>query len=298
MVRPFDYYRPKRFEEAFELLTTPDKNVFPLAGATDLIPMTRDEAWHPDMVVDIKALPGLHRLEEVEAGLCDTLGVGKCLYVGAAVRMNELVRSERVHRSWGLLAQGAASMGNEQVRNRATIGGNLCTASPAADTAPALLALEALALIRGPEGERSVPIADFFQGPRKTVLKKGELLVGLLVPPHPPEAAATYIKLSRRKAADLSIVGIACMAYPQNGHYRWRMAMGAVAPTPVRVPDAEAILNESHGPDAIAKATTCAYTECCPITDVRSSAEYREAMVVRISRRAIEEVLDLLGKEV
>jgi carbon-monoxide dehydrogenase medium subunit len=298
MMRPFDYQQPKHFEEAFELLLTPDKTVYPLAGATDLIPMTRDGNWQPDVVVDIKMLPGLHRLEEVEAGQCDALGVGKCLYVGAAVRMNELVRSDLVHRSWGLLAQGAASMGNEQVRNRATIGGNLCTASPAADTAPALLTLEALALIKGPAGERSVPIADFFQGPRQTVLRKGELLVGLLVPPHPPKAAATYMKLSRRKAADLAIVGIACLAYPYNGGYRWRVAMGAVAPTPVRVPQAEAILNAGHDADAIEEATRCAFDECCPIDDVRSSADYRRAMVVRMSRRAIKEVLSLLGEEV
>jgi carbon-monoxide dehydrogenase medium subunit len=298
MMQPFDYYRPESFDEAFELLAMPDKAVFPMAGATDLIPMTRDGNWQPDMVVDVKALPGLHTLEAVEQEPCETPGSEKCLYVGAAVRMNDLVRSELVHRSWGLLAQGAASMGNEQVRNRATIGGNLCTASPAADTAPALLALEALALIRGPEGERCVPITNFFQGPRKTVLKKGELLVGLLVPPHPPGAAATYIKLSRRKAADLSIVGIACLAYPHNGGYRWRMAMGAVAPTPVRVPEAEAILNAGHSPADIERATRCAFDECCPIDDVRSSAEYRRAMVVRISRRAIKEVLTLLGEEV
>ena len=297
MVRPFDYYRPESFEEAFDLLMTPDKAVFPMAGATDLIPMTRDDNWQPDIVVDIKALRGLRKIELVDSDLCDALGVGKCLYVGAAVRMNELMRSERVHRSWGLLAQGAASMGNEQVRNRATLGGNLCTASPAADAAPALLTLEALALIRGPRGERSVPIADFFQGPRKTVLRTGELLVGLLVPPPPVGSAATYIKLSRRKAADLSIVGVACLAYPHDGGFRWRMALGAVAPTPVRVPEAEAVLNAGYDVEAIEQAAVCAFDECCPISDVRSSAEYRRAMVVRMSRRAIEEVLDLLGEE-
>ncbi|MGC9397589.1 MAG: FAD binding domain-containing protein [Anaerolineae bacterium] len=298
MMQAFDYYRPQSFEEAFELLTLPDKTVFPMAGATDLIPMTRDENWRPDVVVDVKALPGLRRLEEVEAGPCDALGVGKCLYVGAAVRMNELVRSDLVRRSWGLLAQGAATVGNEQVRNRATLGGNLCTASPAADTAPALLALEALALIRGPEGERSVPLADFFRGPRKTVLKKGELLVGLLVPPHPPQAAATYIKLSRRKAADLSIVGVACLAYPRNGGYRWRLALGAVAPTPVRASKAETILDAGHGAGDVEKAAACALEACAPIADIRSGLQYRRAMIVRVTRRAIEEVLTLLGKEV
>ncbi|MFP4344968.1 MAG: FAD binding domain-containing protein [Anaerolineales bacterium] len=279
-MQPFDYYKPDTFEEAFRLLTKPGIAVLPVAGATDLIPMTRDEHWRPDAVVDVKGLPGLGDLKET----------GEGLFVGAAVRMNEIARSELVRSRWGVLAEGAASMGNEQVRNRATIGGNLCTASPAADTAPALLVLEAEAVVRGPEGERRLPIAEFFRGPKQNALQKGELLVGLLVPKPPEGSVGVYRKLSRRKAADLSIVGVAALAYPVDGNYKWRIAMGAVAPTPIRADQAEAVLNEGYDAAAVQKATRCAFDACCPIDDIRSSVEYRRAMVVRITRRAVEAV--------
>ena len=185
-------------------------------------------------------------------------------------------------------------MGNEQVRNRATLGGNLCTASPAADSAPALLTLEANVVIRGAAGERRVPIAEFFLGPRKTALHKGELLVGVIIPAPPVGAVGTYVKLSRRKAGDLAIVGVAALAYPHNGGYSWRLALGAVAPTPIRAPEAEATLNTGHDEAAIEYATKCAFDACCPIDDIRASAEYRKAMVSRIARRAIEGVLEKL----
>lgn len=285
-MRPFDYTRPETFEEAFRLLMLPDKSVLPLAGATDLIPMTRDEHWQPDVVVDVKGLPGL----------CDITETPEGLFVGAAVRMAELVHHPLVNGPrWNLLAQAAAAMGNEQIRNRATLGGNLCTASPAADSAPALLALEAFAVIRGAAGERRVPIAEFFLGPRKTALQKGELLMGVLIPAPPEGTAATYVKLSRRKAGDLAIVGVAALAYPHNGGYQWRVALGAVAPTPIRAPEAEAALAAGHDEVHIERATKCAFDTCCPIDDIRASAEYRKAMVSRIARRAIEGVLQKLS---
>lgn len=284
-MRPFDYYKPDTFEEAFRLLMLPDKKVFPLAGATDLIPNVRDERWLPDVVVDVKALPGMRDIQETPEGL----------FVGAAVRMAELVHHPLVNSPrWNLLAQAAAAMGNEQVRNRATLGGNLCTASPAADSAPALLALEAFAVMQGPAGERRVPMAEFFRGPRKTALQPGELLTGVLIPAPPAGTAATYVKLSRRKAGDLAIVGVAALAYPHNGGYVWRIALGAVAPTPIRAPEAEAALNAGHDEASIERATQCAFDACCPIDDIRSSAEYRKAMVSRIARRAIESVVEKL----
>lgn len=284
-MRPFDYYRPETFEEAFRLLVLPDKKVMPLAGATDLIPMVRDEHWQPDVVVDVKGLPGVSDVVETPEGL----------FVGAAVRMADLVHHPLVNSArWNLLAQAAAAMGNEQVRNRATLGGNLCTASPAADSAPALLTLEANVVIRGAAGERRVPIAEFFLGPRKTALHKGELLVGVIIPAPPVGAVGTYVKLSRRKAGDLAIVGVAALAYPHNGGYSWRLALGAVAPTPIRAPEAEATLNAGHDEAAIEHATKCAFDACCPIDDIRASAEYRKAMVSRIARRAIEGVLEKL----
>ncbi len=286
-MRPFDYYQPQSFEEAFEFLALPGS--IPLAGATDVIPMVRDGHWAPDAVVDLKGLPGLR---EIEIAAHEGCGPGECLYVGAAARMNEIARSELVRSHWDLLAQGAASMGNEQVRNRATLGGNLCTASPAADSAPALLALEAHVLIRGPEGERSVRAEEFFTGPRRTVLVPGEIVVGVAIPKPPEGSVGRYEKLSRRKAADLSIVGVAALAVPNGAGYSWRIALGAVAPTPIRSSEAEAILNQGYDDAAIDEAASGAYDACCPITDIRASADYRRAMITNVSRRAIRAVAE------
>jgi len=290
-MQPFDYYKPKDFDEAFNLLTLPDKVMYPLAGATDLIPHTRDGVWKPDVVVDIKGLPGLRDIKVEGLEPCCGCAPGECLYVGGAVRMNEIARSELVRSHWDLLAQGAAAMGNEQVRNRATLGGNLGTASPAADSAPALLALEASVLVKGPEGDRSIPVNKFFVGPKRNALKRGEIIVGVLIPKPPKGAVGVYEKLSRRKAGDLSVVGVAVMAYPHDDSTQWRVALGAVAPTPIRSPQAEAILNAGHDAAHIDEAVAAAYGCCCPIDDVRASAEYRQAMVVNVTRRAIRTLL-------
>lgn len=294
-MQPFDYYKPTSFEEVFKLLSLPDKVMYPLAGATDLIPHTRDGAWKPDGVVDVKGLPGLRDLTVEGLEPCCGCAPGACLYVGAAVRMNEIARSELVRSHWDVLAQAATAMGNEQVRNRATLGGNLGTASPAADSAPALLALEASVLVKGPEGDRSIPVDKFFVGPKRNALKRGEIIVGVLIPKPPADSVAVFEKLSRRKAGDLSVVSVAVLASPllsgERPGVRWRVALGAVAPTPIRSPQAEAILNEGHDAAHIDEAAAAAYGCARPIDDVRASAEYRQAMVVNITRRAIRTVV-------
>jgi CO/xanthine dehydrogenase FAD-binding subunit len=229
---------------------------------------------------------------------CCGCAPGACLYVGAAVRMNEIAHSELIRSHWDLLAQAAAAMGNEQVRNRATLGGNLGTASPAADSAPALLALEASVLVKGPEGDRSIPIDNFFAGPKRNALKKGELIVGILIPKPPAGSIGVYEKLSRRKAGDLAVVGVAVMASPllsgEGQGVRWRVALGAVSPTPIRSPQAEAILNDGYDAAHIDEAAAAAYGCCCPIDDVRASAAYRQMMVVNVTRRAIRAVVQQL----
>ena len=290
-MQAFNYCRPTSFDEAFRWLAKVDQLVVPVAGATDLIPRIRDGLLRPDVVLDIKDLPDLRALKRIHGGPASVNSGTSDLYVGAAVRMNELARSELVSSHWGVLALAAASMGNEQVRNRATIGGNICTASPAADTAPALYALEAAVCIKGPDGDRTVPIADFFAGPRKNALHRGELVAGLSIPQPPEGSIGHFEKLSRRKAGDLSIVSVAVLAVPANPSYRWRLALGAVGPTPLRSPESEAILSASLTDEAIDRAAASAYGCCCPISDIRSGLEYRQAMVINLTRRAIREVI-------
>ncbi len=295
-MQQFDYYKPESFEQAFRLLAQPGTNVLVLAGGTDLISHTRDGVWHPDAVVDIKSLPGLTTIEVIHSDPCCGYSPGECLYIGAAVQMNEIIHSGVVSLHWNLLQQAASAMGNEQVRNRATIGGNICTASPAADIAPGLLVLETKVLIKGPQGDRCLKIEDFFVSPKVNALKKGEIVVGLLVPQPPVGSYGHYEKLSRRKAGDLSIVSVAALAMPSPQGSLWRLALGAVAPTPIRAYESETILNDSCGDIAIDKAAAAAYGCCCPISDIRSSMEYRQVMVVNITRRAIRAVLNHLAE--
>jgi len=293
-MQPFDYYRPDGYKQAFGLLSDPDKTAVAIAGGTDVIPLTRDRHLQPDLVVDIKGLPGMRDLGLNSIEPCCGPGTGECLYVGAAVTMNELARSDVVQGSWPILADAAAAMGNEQIRNRATIGGNIGTASPAADSAPALYVLEACVLVKGLSGDRSIPIDRFFIGPRRHALKRGEIIAGLLVPRLPAGAIGHHEKLSRRKAGDLSIVSVAVLALPSDGHVDWRVALGAVAPTPVRAPQAEAALAKGHDAEHIDLAAAAAYGCSRPIADIRSGVEYRQAMIVNLVRRSVQSVVNRL----
>ena len=294
-MRPFDYYKPESFDEAFKLLTMPDKVVMPLAGSTDLIPMVRDERWSPDVVVDIKGLPGLRDIKLVASGPGCGDCEGECLYVGAAARMSEIARSPLVNRHWGVLAQAAGAVGHEQVRNRATLGGNMGTASPAGDTLSALLVLEAEVLIKGAGGERCVPVTKFFLGPRKTALRQGEIIVAVLLFPLPEGSAGSYERLSRRRGADLALVGVSALAVPHAGGYQWRLALCAVAPTPIRVPEAEAVLSAGHDAVTLEQAAQLALAASHPIDDVRATAAYRREMVVELTRRVLQHVVEQLA---
>ena len=167
----------------------------------------------------------------------------------------------------------------------------MCTASPAADTPPALLVLDAIVVIRGLKGERRVPVKDFFVHVRKTVLQKGELVVGVVIPKPPKGSAGSFAKLSRRRGSDLSIVSVAVEAFPKKNGYDWRIAMGSVAPTPIRVPEAEAILAESHDGENILKAARAASVAAKPISDIRSSEAYRKQMIINMAKRAINEAV-------
>lgn len=280
-MQPFDYYKPKDYKEAFDILAMPGKKVVPMAGGTDVIPLYRDEAITMDAVLDVKGLPGIGEIKETPAGLI----------VGAACRMVDIAASPLVLSKWKALAEGAGLVGSEQVRHRATIGGNICTASPCADTPPALYVLDAKVIVRSAAGERQIPVADFYKWVRRTDLQPGELVVGFLLPHPAPGSAGAYVRLSRRKGSDLSIVSSAAFASKVNGGYTWRIALGAVAPTPIRVPEAEAVLNAGYDADHIRQAAEIAAAKSKPITDVRSSEKYRRLMVAQMTRRAIENVV-------
>ncbi len=283
-MQPFDYVIPRTHAEASQLLASQNGAARPLLGGTDLLVRIRGGFVHPATVVDLKGLPGMREIRVAPDG---------GLVAGAGCTMNQVAGNPAVRQRFDLLAQACRSVASYQLRNRATIGGNCCNASPAADTAPALYCLDATAEIYGPDGVRCVPIAEFFAGPGRAALQRGEFLTALTLPPPPLDAAGAFRKLGRTRLGDIATVNVAVYAW--NGGRAWRITLGAVGPVPLRAPAAEAALAEDRSPAGIGAAAQLAAAAAQPIDDIRASAAYRRAMVAVLARRGIEAVLALLG---
>jgi CO/xanthine dehydrogenase FAD-binding subunit len=291
-LRPFDYLRPSTLKEALQLLNDYNGEAKILAGGTDLLVGMKEKGLSPGYVIDIKGIEGLDRISYTEK---------HGLTVGALATMNAIAESSYVRKQYDFLAYAASKVASVQVRNRATIGGNLCNAAPSAETAPALLCLDARVKLVGLKKERTVPIEEFFKGPGMTVLN-GEILTEIQVPAEkvPAERVPSkrmkgmYIKHSPRRAMDVAVIGVAAAIRPAGDGKKWeevRIALGAVAPTPIRVPEAEELL-EKEGPtqNAIQKAKEIAMRAASPIFDVRASAEYRNEMVGNLVQRVLQKL--------
>jgi len=283
-VQPFDYIIPKDQAEASAVLAEGNGAARAFQGGTDLLIRVRGGFIRPERVVDLKGLPGMQEIR---------LGEDGWLVIGAACTMNQVAIHPLVRERYDLLAQGCVSVASYQLRNRATIGGNCCNASPAADTAPPLFCLDAVAELYGPGGVRRLPIAEFYVGPGRTALQRGEFLTSIHLPPSPPSAQGVYSKLGRTKVGDIAVMSVAVYAWPaatQSG-LTWRIALGAVGPTPLRAPQAEAALTADSSPVGVAVAAQLAADASRPIDDIRASAAYRRDMVRVLARRGIEAVL-------
>ena len=288
----FAYVRAETADEVSNLLLEHSSEARLFMGGTDILVRMRDGVYAPKMLIDVKHLPGMN-----EIGFNRQTG----LRLGAAVNMNAMAAHPDVIENYPLLVEAADSVSSYQLRTRATIGGNLCNASPAADTAPAALVLEAALVVWGPDGEREVPATEFFLGPGKSALQPGEFLTSIRIPILPAGSVGRYVKLGRNAGGDLAIVGVAVMAYPDEiaaSGYRFRIALASVAPTPIRVPDAEAILAQQPLTDeTLDQAAKAAQDSARPIGDVRSSAQYRKAMVKNLTRRVLTDVRATSQKE-
>ncbi len=263
-----EYHRPRSVAEATALLSAPGAR--PIAGGTDLMVQARGGRSGPQALVDLNFVPGLA-----------ALGVGPDggLRIGATVRLARL-EGDPLCRAYPLLREAAATVGSIQVRNRATLAGNLCNGSPAADTAPALLCYEAVVHVVGPAGRRDVPLEEFLRGPGQTALGPGEWVEAVGLPPPPPHGAC-YLKLGRTLGVDLAVTGVAALVSAAEV----RLAAASVAPTPRRLRPVEAVLAAAapgSRPD-IGPATRAAIA---PIDDARASAAYRQAMTVVLAYRA------------
>lgn len=284
MMNDFTYHAPQTVAEAIGLLREAahqGQEARLLAGGTVLVPQLKDGLQTPAVIVNLKRIPDLKAITVDERGL----------HLGAMVTPADLLRSPLVQKHGPALAQAAAAMAGAQIRNMATLGGNLCNAAPTADLIPSLIILATVVHIQGPGGARSLPVEQVCAAPGRTVLRPDEMVTGITVPRTTPPFSALYLKHALRRAMAIAIVGVgvAVQRHTERGHcLEARIALTAVAPTPVRAYGAEAALRgRPLTAAAIETAARQAAAEIQPEDDVRSSAWYRRRMVEVLVRRAL-----------
>jgi carbon-monoxide dehydrogenase medium subunit len=279
------YIQPNTIQEACLLLSRHQQEATLVAGGTDLYVQMKREGRQPKYIVSIANMRGWDHIEYDEKD---------GLRIGALATIQAVATSPIIREKAAVLAQAASQLGSEQIRNRATIGGNLCNAAPSAETGPALLALDARLKVLSLGRERIIPIESFFTGPGGTVLGINEVLAEIQVPTSRSRSEGVYLKHSIRKSMDLAIVGVAVVATIEGeALINVKIALGAVAPTPIRARKAENIL-EGKRPDdrVLTAAARVASEESSAITDIRSSSEYREKMVKVLVKRALLQALE------
>lgn len=286
-MRRFELALPESLDDCLRLLAQRGPETKLLAGGTDLLPQMKNGVVIPKRVID---LSGVARVKILE---CDAKG----LRIGSAVPARQVEQDTRVRDTYTAVAESAALLGSVQVRNLASVGGNICNAAPSADMAPPLIAMEAQAVIAGPKGERRVPLSDFFTGVRKTVVGPDELLVEIFVPAPGPHSGGCYIRHTPRRELDIAVVGVSSQVTIANGVCaKARIALAAVAPTPVRATAAEAALEgKPLTPELIERAADLAGQAAKPISDQRGSADFRRHLVRVLTRRTLTTALARAG---
>lgn len=284
-MRQFEYLQPTTVRQAVNLLQQYGDRARVAAGNTDLLIRIKRGVDKPACLI------GLGRIQGLEGITIDASGT---LRLGAMATMRMIERSPIIRQGWMAVAEAASVLGSVQIRNLATIGGNICNASPSADTVPALVALGAQVLLVGPTGSRTVPLYEFFRGPGLTWLRPAELLVEVQVPPLPAHAGCAYARYALRAGPDCALVGVAAYieCSPRSNLCQGaRLVLGAVAPTVIRAPRAEAVLadQDPKTDHVLREVAAVAEQEARPISDVRASAEYRRRLVRILTSQAITE---------
>ncbi len=286
-MRRFELALPRSVDEALRVLSERGSEAKLLAGGTDLLPQLKNGLLKPAWVVDLSGVERVRTLRSDSGGL----------RVGAAVSARTLERDATTQKTYTSLAESGALVGSVQIRNLATLGGNLCNAAPSADMAPPLLALDAEAVIAGPRGERRVPITDFFSGVRRTVLSPDEILLEIVIPAPGPRSGGHYLRHTPRRELDIAVVGVASQLTLSNGVCsKARIALAAVAPVPLRAREAEQLLEgKPVTPEGIERAAEMAVGAARPISDQRGSADYRLHLVRVLTRRTLRTALARAG---
>jgi carbon-monoxide dehydrogenase medium subunit len=284
----FEFAAPSTLDAALRLFAQPG-TVRALAGGTDVIDQLKTGRRRADLVVDVKRIPELQRLEVDSEGL----------HIGASRCCTDVHHHPEVRKSYQALAESAGLVGSVQIQNRAAVGGNVCNAAPSADTTPSLLVHDARAVIASLRGRRVVPLSDFFVGPGQTVLQRGEVLVELAVPTPPSNSASAYLRFIPRNEMDIAVAGVGSFIELDPASRvvrRARIALASVAPTPVRARAAEAVLEgRVLSDELIGLAGEAAVQAASPITDVRGSAEYRKELIRVLTRRTLQACVERIG---
>ncbi len=284
-MRDFEYDAPTSLADALALLARYDGRARPLAGGTDLIDHVRTGRLAPDLIVDVKKIAELNRLELSKNGL----------RLGAAVPCFKIYGNPEICRLYAALADSCRIIGGIQIQSRASVGGNLCNSGPAADSTPALIALGATAVIAGPKGQREVPVEKFCTGPSRNVLERGELLVELRFPARPANSGSHYRRFIPRNEMDIAVVGVGASVVLDAKGQKFlsaRIALGAVAATPLFAEEASRLLAGLPVDDSsIARAADAARGIAKPIDDMRGTIEFRLHVTKVLTERVLREAI-------
>jgi CO/xanthine dehydrogenase FAD-binding subunit len=277
-MRTFQYLKPTSLVEALDLLSAHKDNAKVIAGGTDLMIQWKKKLLSPDYLISLRNVPELNFID-----------FGEALRIGSATTHRSLELSSEIRSRFPVISDAVSGLGSVQVRNSATIGGNLCNAAPSADTAPPILVLEAQVKIASSSGERSVPIEDFFKGPGRTILQPGEIVTEFSIPQPLPRTGMAYTKHTRRKAMDLPILGVAVLLSFDDDLStcrKARIALGVASPTPMRAKKAEAFLaGKAINEEVLAEAGEIAAAEASPRTTIRGTEWYRRDMIRVLVKR-------------
>lgn len=284
-MRDFDYEAPRSLSDAIGLLSRASGRARPLAGGTDLIDQVRTGRLAPDLVVDLKRIPELTRLELVD----------DALYLGAAVPCYRVYENERIVREYAALAESCRIIGGVQIQSRASVGGNLCNSGPAGDSIPSLIALDAVCVIAGANGTRQVRAEEFCSGPGTNVLAQGEILVELRFPARPRSSGSHYRRFIPRNEMDIAVVGAAAAVTLNEQRTQFtatRIAVGAVAPKPLFAAEASRLLvGRPANDESIAEAARASRAIARPIDDMRGTVEFRLHVTEVLVRRVLTEAV-------
>ncbi len=286
-MQAFDYVRASSVDEVVSLLAQHGDQARVLSGGTDLLVALREGRRQAKLVIDVKTLPETTRIDySPERGL----------EFGASVPCHRLYDDATLSAAYPGLMDSARLIGGTQIQGRASIGGNLCNASPAADSIPTLIAHAAICVVAGPNGTREVPVEEFCTAPGRTQLQNGEFLVSLRLPAPKPGFGAAYLRFIPRNEMDIAVVGAGAAVQLDESRTRFesaRVALGAVAPTPLYIPAAgEALAGQPVNAESIERAAKIAQDAARPITDMRGTAEYRKHISGVLARRALEKAIE------